>query len=93
MFGGYYSNPLFGRSYDYTPQGAMTAFVSRDAVATNAFSGGLPGPGTGSLPLDDTEPIERYTESVPEPVQPEELADQGVPQQTPVQNAQGQNHL
>ncbi|KAJ8957918.1 hypothetical protein NQ318_001915 [Aromia moschata] len=64
MFSGYYSNPLFSRNFDYTPQGSMSAVVTRDTVSTNTYSGPQPHqyPPIGELPLEENETVEKYTE-------------------------------
>ncbi|KAF5279823.1 hypothetical protein FQA39_LY18216 [Lamprigera yunnana] len=39
MLSGYYGNPS-SHSSEYNPEGAMTAFISGDTLATNSYSGG-----------------------------------------------------
>ncbi|KAJ8911278.1 hypothetical protein NQ315_015281 [Exocentrus adspersus] len=81
-FGGYYSNPLFSRSYSFLPQGSMTALVTRDTVATNSYAGNNPSyPPVDILPLEENEAVERVTELVPQsylPPQTPTLAEQPV---------------
>ncbi|XP_023312798.1 uncharacterized protein LOC111692901 [Anoplophora glabripennis] len=84
MFGGYYSNPLFGRSHDFVPHGAMSAIVTRDTVATNSYSGNPPQyPPLDVLPVEENETVERYTEKATELIPP-----QYIPPEAPVEPQQ-----
>lgn len=85
MFGGYYSNPLFGRSHDFVPHGAMSAVVTRDTVATNSYAGNPPQyPPLDVLPVEENETVERYTEKATEELIPSPY----VPPEAPIEAQQ-----
>lgn len=86
MMSGYYGSPISRRSHQYIPQGSISAFVDKDTVATNTYSGGSVNIPRGELPLEEHSGAEPYTEK-PELLEfPTHEIEQDSPEVVPVQS-------
>lgn len=63
MMSGFYGRQLSRRSNEYIPQGSISAFVNRDAIATNSYAGDPINIPKEQLPLDESKGAETEIES------------------------------